>query len=136
MAAYFSDRDESKAFQENVNSWVVRGLRCRTRRPCFTAKIQISAKLFAFLRSEYGLNYRLAPNDSFLDDFRIVRAHFVNNRDYARADHFKFAIRKSRQITYGSFRNGRLHHRQFSPSPYFVVNFFRNNQILRLNRRR
>lgn len=115
---------ELAEFSENLNSSIVKGLRGRTRRVNFTAKIQISSRIFSSLKNKYGLKFSLTSCDDLMDDLRVVRAHFVNERDYARVSRFKCAIRNSRKVPYGSFKNGKLVNSTFSPSPYFVLNFF------------
>jgi hypothetical protein len=124
----YNNQQEIKEFVENVNSSIVKGLRSGRRRVNCSAKIQISTQLFNFLKSNYGLRFGLAPCPDFLDELRIIRAHFLNEREYARAAHFKFAVRKSRRVLFNSFKNGKLCSKFFFPSPYIVVHFFRDDQ--------
>jgi hypothetical protein len=121
--------EESKALHQSINAAVVKGLRSKARVEV-TAKITISAQLYAFLKSKYALRYTLLACDALLDDFRVIRANFFNERDYARAVAFEFAIRNSRPVSYSSFKKGKLVHRSFTPNPYFVIRFSRDPQIL------
>jgi hypothetical protein len=129
----YQNRGEINEFAENVNSSIVKGLRSGRRRVNCTTKIQISTQLHNFLKSRYGLRFGLAPCPDFLDDLRIIRAHFLNEREYARAAHFKFAIRKSRRVVYHSIKNGKLTSKYFTASPYFVVHFFRVDKKIQFN---
>ena len=121
---------ELRALSDNVNASIVRCLGGRTRRASCTVKIQISVQLFDFLKSQYGMRFTLEPHAEMMDDMRIVRAQFVNERDYARGVQFKFAIRNSRAVVYRSFKEGELVTRELQPSPYFVINFFRDEKVL------
>lgn len=115
-------------FVENLNASIVKGLRSNSKNIYYTRKFQISAQFFTFLKNKYQMKFSIAPCIDLMGDMRVVRALFINERDYARAAHIKFAIRKSRRVVFKSFKNGKLVERYFYPSPYFVVNFLRDDQ--------
>jgi hypothetical protein len=123
---------ELNALRENINIAIVKELNSRTKRVFKTIKIQISNKMFNYLGFKYNLKYSSKPNETILDDLRIVRANFSTRTSYARAVKFSFAIRRGRAVLYQSFKEGKLVKNYLKPSPSFVINFFRDDKVLKL----
>jgi hypothetical protein len=125
------DQSELESLKEQINVAIVKELRSITRDVTCQAKISISRELFSYLQVKYGLKFKLQPNEQFVDDMRLVRANFKNERDYAKAECLTFALRKSRHVEYKSFKNEKLEIKLLSPLPYLSIRFFRNDKKLR-----
>jgi hypothetical protein len=122
---------ELESLSQQINVAIIKGLRSVTRRVTCSAKINISNELFLYLSNEYGFKFTLQQNERFLDDFRIIRANFINKTDYSKVECLGFAIRKSREVIYKSFKDGRLESKYLSPLPYLTIGFLRNDKKMR-----
>lgn len=122
---------ELESLKQQINVAVIKGLRSITRNVACSSKIPISNQLYSFLKCEYKLKFSLMLNEKLIDDFRIVRANFKNRTDYSKAECLRFALRKSRDVEYRSFKDGKLETTFLSPLPYLTISFVRNDKKLK-----
>jgi hypothetical protein len=102
-----------------------------TKSVVYVAKIPICHTLHKYIRAKYGLKFRLVECSEFLDDFRILRANFKNDRDVSKilSGSFKVGVRESRKVIYRSFVNGKLTNKYLTPRPNLVISFLRDDQV-------
>ena len=74
----------------------------------------------------------MEKKNDFLDDFKVLRAYFKNEKNYSKIhdDTFKISVRKSRLVKYKTFKNGKLVTKYLEPNPFFVFSFIRNDKVL------
>lgn len=71
-------------------------------------------------------------DECFLNEFKIVRAHFKNETDYSKIheNSFKFTVRQRRDDSHNYFNKGKLVQKFFNRGPKFCLCFKRNDQVL------
>jgi hypothetical protein len=127
----FLDQNELDSLREQIIAAIVKGLASINKKTSVVTKITISREMLDYLQSRYAVKLKLDSNEELIQDFRIVQANLKNETDYAKAECMEFALRRSRKVTYKSFKAGKLESTVLSPLPYLSIKFYRNDKKLR-----
>lgn len=119
-------------FKNDLNIQVIKGLSSACRPSFYHAKVVISNELYLYLIQEYGLKYSQQINESFMDNFHILRAFFKNVQNYSKIleGTFKVGVRKGREAVYKTFYEGKLVNNTISPRPIVCFSFFREDIVV------
>ncbi len=87
--------ENKQELTNRINRLVVRGLKSggKRRRVFYSARTIISEATYQVLKSNYGLKFKYTDCESFLNDYKIIRANFKTMKNVSRCDNFKIAIR-------------------------------------------
>jgi hypothetical protein len=65
----------------------------RGRRVCQQGKFAISKRLADIVRREYRLTFKFNFNAPFIHDFKLIQAHFKNEKNVCKCVDLKIALR-------------------------------------------
>ena len=114
---------------------VIKGLSSVNCRVHYSARDRLTEEQACFLKETFGITARPAENADLLDGLRIVRANFHNSLDYSKIQEgsFRIAVKRTRQVSYRTYKNGKLTTKKLRPSSYFLIYFRRQDDKLNLS---